>query len=622
MSKVALSMILSGTEDPKVLEKCLASIAKWVDGIFITITTTSPNNALKEKAEEFGVKVDYQPDKFFAIIDKPKVDFVKKYFGYDPTFKDGDKIFLFDKARNYSMAQVTKDFEWIIWLDVDDIFRGGENLKEEIKLAEGRNAESVFFNYLYQVEIDENDNVKNILIEHLRERLIRNNGSYEWVAPIHETLVEKKPTIKYDSEGCDVVHLSDDFRREKALHRNLKSLEYSIYKTEGKDPRPIYYLGKAYFDFILHMNKPEYLQKAKKLFEIYLLGSKEHEYNNKSGWGEERSQCWEYLVEVYRRKGEYNNAIKCGHNALIEDERFPSIYLNIALCYLIKKEYARAMFWVKLASRIPMPKTTLVLNPKDLAGRALEIVYNASIQLNKLDEAWAAAVKLADLYKDNKEIQERLNWTQGLKQQKTLTQNIVDMVNYLNKSGEVAKIKPLMSALPDLVADNPIIADLKNKILPPKKWGDDEVTIFCGPGFSPWSPRTLKDASTFVGGSEEAVIYLAQELNKQGWKVTVYADPGTDEGNHDGVTYLPYFKFNNKDEFNIMVVWRQPAFVDNDLKTKKTYIWCHDIQNQLDYTPKRLDKITKIMVLSPWHRKNIPDVPDEKVLITSNGITL
>ena len=33
--------------------------------------------------------------------------------------------------------------------------------------------------------------VKAILIEHLRERLIKNTGVYEWVAPIHETLIEK-----------------------------------------------------------------------------------------------------------------------------------------------------------------------------------------------------------------------------------------------------------------------------------------------------------------------------------------------------------------------------------------------------------------------------------------------
>jgi hypothetical protein len=180
-----------------------------------------------------------------------------------------------------------------------------------------------------------------------------------------------------------------------------------------------------------------------------------------------------------------------------------------------------------------------------------------------------------------------------------------------------------MMAVPDTIKDNPFMSDLMNKVLPPKKHEDNEVSIYCGPGFTTWSPANLKKkGESFVGGSEEAVMYLAKALNKQGWKVTVYSDPGADEGDWDGVKYLPYFKFNKKDKYNILIAWRRPDFVDWNCEAKKTYIWCHDIINQLDITPERLSKITKLIVLSPWHRTNIPDIPDEKILISSNGLQL
>jgi tetratricopeptide (TPR) repeat protein len=450
----------------------------------------------------------------------------------------------------------------------------------------------------------------------LRERLIKNDGSYKWIAPIHETLIEQRPTRKADIEGIDVLHLSTNERKEKAIGRNIPALQLSIYQKEGKDPRPLYYLGKAYYDRFQIKRDVKYLNMAKNLFEQYLGGE------NKSGWAEERSQCWEYLIAVYQVAGQLDNAIKCAHNAMIESETSPSIYINLAMCYLLKKEYERALFWVKMGIKLPQPKTTLIITPRDLMARAFEVVFHASLNLSKLNEAWAAAQKLIEIYPTNQEMQNRVAITNQLRDQRELTKSLVELSKYLESHGEGYKIKPLVMSAPELIKDNPFVVDLANKVNPPRDWEDNEVCIYCGPGFSTWSPRQLEDGKTFVGGSEEAVMYLAQALTKQGWKVTVYADPGDDEGDWDGVLYLPYYKWNKRDQFNIVVSWRRPDFVDQGFKAKKTYIWCHDIQQQMDYTPERLEKITKIIVLSPWHRTNLPDIPDDKIIISTNGIQL
>lgn len=610
MSTVALGMICKGTgHDPEHLDRCLQSVAPHVDALYITLTGPREELAhIEDVCKRYNAVVSYSTSTWTAT--QEAVDWLTTFFGYEPSIKVGDEIFLFDDARNFNMNKIPQDYAWMLWLDTDDVLVHGEKIKDVIQTAEQRKLESVYFNYIYQADF-EGDKIKHIIIEHLRERLIRNNGAYKWVAPIHETLIEQRQTLKSDDPRCTVVHMADLDKRMEALYRNLKNLEYSVWKTEGKDPRPIYYLAKAYYD----LRTREYDLRSEKLIMMYLLG--EH----KSGWQEERAQAWEYLAEIYRRNGEYNNAVKAGMNALMETPEFPTTYINIAVTYMIRQEWERALFWARMASHVPDKKTTLINNPKDLQARTLQVIYESCLHLNMLDEAWAAATKMLQLIPEDEYAQKSYEFVNMIRQEKLLTKNIVELSTYLIKSGEAQKVKALLSAAPQLVANNPFIADLRKKTFPPKQWEDDEIALFCGPGFTNWSPTRLTDPQgSFVGGSEEAVILLSQALQKKGWRVTVYADPGIDEGEHDGVQWLPYYRFNWQDGFNILIFWRVVQHLDQSFTAKKTYVWCHDIQNNLDYSPERINKLTKAFFLSQWHRDNVPNLPEEKVMITSNGI--
>ena len=613
MSKVALSMIVKGSEDePKMLNVALESIAKFVDGIFITYTGTKEDKSrFLEVCKKYKVNVSYAPDNIWYKVDKKLVDWFTKQYGYAPHAKVGDRIFRFDTARNYALSQIDqKEYPWFIWLDVDDIFRNGEKIKEIIEDAEKKQIDAVYLNYLYQVEI-EGDRIKNIIIEHLRERILRNNGIYKWIAPIHETLIEQKPSRKKDYHQCDVVHLADIERRTNAIMRNLSNLELSIFETKAEDPRPVYYLAKAYFD----LNKPEYDDKAMPLINEYLLG--EH----KSGWPEERSQAWEYLAEIYRRRKQHNNSIKACMNALIECPEFQSIYVNLAISYMPKEQWDRALFYVKLGTSFPSQKTTLINNPKDIQMRILQVIYECSIHLNKIDEAWAAANKLKEIAKGDPAIEQIYHSISELRTQRDLVKVYVEMYQYLAKSGQASKIKALLGSAPEIIKNTPFYQDMYKKNMPPKMWEKEEIALYCGPGFTNWSPKRLDNPQeSFVGGSEEAVIRLSQELSKLGWRVTVYADPGEEEGEYDGVRWLPYFKFNHLDHFNILVIWRVPQHLDVEFKAKQIYVWCHDIQNNLEWNDERVKKLTKAIFLSKWHRDNVPALPDDKVIISSNAI--
>lgn len=613
MNTIALAMISRGTgQEVSNLDRALASIAPHVDGVYITLTSPKDQTqAAEEVCKKYNAHVSYTEALFTA--DLSMVTWLKDFFGYEPQIKASDKLFLFDQARNYNFSQVPKDYDWVIWIDTDDVFVGAENLHELGKIGLEKNIEAFYFKYIYQAEFDKNGRIKHVIIEHLRERLVRNIGVYKWVAPIHETLIEQRPTMKTDNYDCQVVHLSTQEDKLNSLTRNLKNLELAIYQSQGKDPRHIYYLAKAFYD----LNTAEYNDKAIPLIMKYLGG--EHP----SGWPEERAQAYEYLADIYRRKGEFNNAVKAAVNAMIEQPEQPSIFLNLAHTYMVRQEWERALFWVRLASAIPEKKTTLVVNPRDTQAKTLEILYNCALNLNKVDEAWAAAAKMLEMFPEETSVQQAYTFISQLREQRDLTMKYMQLAEYLKKSGEWYKLKPLLAAAPRMIESNPFVISLNQQNNPPTPWGKDEIAIYCGIGFTPWSPKRLTDPQgCFVGGSEEAVILAAEALARKGWKVTVYNDPGTDEGEYNGVKYLPYYKFNRMDNFNILVAWRDIRFFDTEFSAKKKVLWLHDIQNPVEYTPERVQKIDKVLFLSKWHRDNVPTLPDEKVIITSNGIQL
>ncbi|MBW4488496.1 MAG: glycosyltransferase family 4 protein [Trichocoleus desertorum ATA4-8-CV12] len=160
------------------------------------------------------------------------------------------------------------------------------------------------------------------------------------------------------------------------------------------------------------------------------------------------------------------------------------------------------------------------------------------------------------------------------------------------------------------------------------KWPDNSLVIYSNLPIrmESWAPPSVK---TGVGGSEEAVIYLGQELAKLGYQVTVFNSCGDMEGEHNGVLYQAVEKFNPHDHFNVLIFhrsWLQPMTMK--VKANKTAIWLHDNPQILTQVgeqerSKFLASFDKLLVLSRFHKSLLPDwIPEDKVLITRNGINL
>ncbi len=583
MGKIAAALIVKDDTEEKQLERCLKSVAPFVDAIFIT-GTKEPQKRIKKLCKKYNANWNW-----FAWT------------------KD------FSEARNYCFSKVSKEYDWIFWLDTDDVLVGGENLRGAAELGEKQNIKAIFARYLYSVEQDEKGRVTQILIEHLRERLIRNDGTYKWIAPIHETLIEQVPSGKTDVDSFYVVHLANDEDRFNSLWRNVDILQESIIK-DSSDPRPIYYLAKAYFDLREPILMYDSVGPGMDSYTAELI----KDYIRKSGWPEERAQAWEYLSMIHREKGEMKKAHQCLLEAENEWPQWISIYIQQALTYVMEKDWDKAMHYVNIARAVEIPKTTLVTQPRDYKSMILEALFHIYLNTGKLDECHKVIEGLVALMPTDMNKQREAEII-DIKYRNDLAHWVVKLANHLRLTGQLPQLESLVKSIPQEIANEPALLSLKNDYMPPKNWSDKSVVIYCGPGFEKWSPKNVAKG---IGGSEEAVIYLSKELVKKGWDVTVYGDPQDDEGDHDGVHYVAHYKVNWNDNFNILISWRQIGMFDLPLKAKKAYLWCHDLLNQLDFTDSRLAKIDKVFVLSKYHRSGIPSVPEDKIMYTANGLNL
>lgn len=583
MTKIALALIIKNDSEADELERLLSTTYKHVDAIYVT-STQKPYKRIKKVCKKYSANWNW-----FKWV------------------KD------FSKARNYSFSQVSKDYDWILWADADDILVGGENLHRVAEEADKANCKSVFARYLYQVETDDEGKIKEILIEHLRERLVKNDGSHKWVGPIHETLIEQHPTNKTDTQSFYLVHLTDWESMANAMYRNIEILQDEVTRNP-QDPRPIYYLAKAYFDTKIPEILYEPLGNGMDSVTVELL----KDYIRKSGWREERAQAWEYMSMIHRERQEFKKAIQCLLESFAEYPMSPSIYIQLALNYVMLKDWTFAMHWVKMAGQVDIPKTTLVVNPKDYKTMILECLYHIYLNTGKLEETENVAASLVELLPSDLN-KERYREIADLRHRNNLAHWTVKLANHLKKTNQRQKLSALINSIPQEIQNEPVLANLRSELYPPRVHNDNEISIWCGPGFEKWSPKNVAQG---IGGSEEAVIYLTRELAKEGWNVTVYGDPREDEGKYDDVNFKPYYTINWEDTFNVFVSWRQIHVFDMPLKAKKTYLWCHDIQNPTEYTAERMAKINKVMFLSEWHKKNVPGLPEDKIMITANGLNI
>jgi tetratricopeptide (TPR) repeat protein len=601
-AKTALTYIVKDNSELELFQKSLKSFMPHFDGLFVVVNGLSGQHNLihKEVKKHKGTSISISPETH-----------------PDPYFKNEDgtwEFVNFAAVRNISFDLVTEDFDYIAWADTDDLLQGGTEIRKIATAAKQNNIDAIFCTYYYSCVFNEDGTVKEPVIFHERERLLK-RGKYKWTSHLHEVCVAKNGDVNslhmtqytHDpKKGQNLVwvHTANVEKSMKALQRNVRILEIQAKEENYKDPRTLLYIAKTYFD----IGEPEKLVQADKYLDMYIP---------MSGWEEEIGNAYHYKGLIRQKFGKDVEAIPFYKKALYHYPANHNDYLRLADALYKVGKIEEGDIYLDQASVLPEPKSKATIgSPFETKVLYATLRYQQAQRKGDLDEMKKFAEVRSTLVNDG--LLEQVNHTIETNK---IAQGIYNYAIYILKNYP-QHLEEYLNTIKSPFLEQQFMMQLSNS-KPPKEWGDKEIVYYASFGnkhFEEWTPDNLK---TGIGGSESAVIYLAKEWVKLGYKVTVYCDCGDKGGDYDGVTYKHYNLVNFNDKFSTIIFWRSPHLLDiQNLTAKRIYMDLHDIASMEHWTPERVAKVDKIFFKSRWHRRNLPNVPNSKAVVISNGINL
>lgn len=560
--KIALAMIVKPTEkEGQLLADAIASVGDAVDGLYITQAGDKPNQYVSSVIQMFGgVESFYRWDKNFA------------------------------NARNFNFKQVPKEYDYILWLDADDVLSNAELLRDTIESEPSIDCFSFWYNYAH-------DEWGNPIVVHHKTRVVRNDGCVEWAGALHEDFKANRQLAQKHVEGIEVNHNTNDERIEESKNRNVEVAE-QMAETDPEDPRTYWNLGNSYkaanrfqesfeaFDAFMEMSESDdekYIARLRQSENLYALG--------------EKNQAVDQLRYAIGLKPDY-----------------PDAYIHLGQMFYHMEKYADAIGLLKQSLMLRAPKyKIIVFNPMDYNYTPLKWLGYSYMAIDQPLLAYECFKAMLQLTPKDQKLQEIVDLV-GKKAVK-----YEEMLKHYEKMKNMDKLelKLALAKLPDEFKNAPMFVNLRNKNFVKTESSGKEVVFMCGYTEREWTPDSLKQG---IGGSEEAVIHLANQLSKRGYDVTVYNNCGHRDQKFGKVTYKPFYTFNYRDVTDTLILWRHPKLTDYDLKAKRIILDLHDVIAPGELTEKRLEKIDHIFVKSKFHRSLFPDVPQEKFVVVPNGI--
>lgn len=590
--RIALCLIVEGDSKLESLQKAVESARTVVSSVHIT--------------------ANHKPcDKVQAWCEKEGYDF--SYLPWHDSFSE---------QRNFNFSRAPKETDYWLWMDSDDILVNPSILTSIAEIAKQNEYDVVFFDYWYGAKFNGIPSLETFTENELtqkRERLI-NFRKVKWNKRIHETPVPldgenfRYTQVPYSKEyPVTWLHLGGDrdmapevLQAKMDRNKRLLELELNDEREHGEaDPRTILYLMKIYAE----TDDPKTLESCLSLGD---------EYIRKSGWDQERSVCLELMAKCLGKLGRHEEAKVHLLKAIDEYPYNPLLALYLARTYFNLGNFRAMEFWMKIGMNLDLDETnTAMQNILELKVLSAELMlefqlrgkrdvrkaYDAAVMLNKVNPTPNNATNESYL-KQMKELDETTEYAHKL-------------LDWCKNNKREDLIPKIIENLPEVIQNLPFITHYRNQFVTPRIWGADEICYFANFGqthIEKWDGNSLKKG---IGGSETAVIRLAEEWVKRGWKVTVYGDP-EQEIEVNGVKYVPFYKFNQKDNFNIFIQWRHPVLAGK-VCAKKFFVDLHDVTHSSTFDGK-MDGIDTIFVKSQFHKGQLAELPQERIAVISNGL--
>lgn len=555
--RIALAIIAGSNALEEGLPRLLKSVEGKVDGVYIGYT-----------ASEDGI--DENMDAIFDVIDPDIFRFgTVSPIGWTDDFAEARNA-SFDLVRA-TIERTDTEYDWIIWLDCDDVIPEHVDLRKACAEVRARRAHGGFMQYEYQYD----DANRSVLSSHYKERIFRADVNWTWIYPIHENCIGPmgtRMTRLEDDQTFSVRHLRGEVQPKR--ERNRRIVKKWFEEEQHVEPRAVMYM--AHETFALADEAPDVgsrdllLKAALKLYRQFI----DHTPSDDDSYA-----CNRQAAEILMILGRYNDAINIDLQGVKMNPTWPASYVGIATTHHAMGDYEGAIKWARLArNAVEVPKFHAI---ETLAGRykPFMIEGDSMMKLGDFEGAVTAFKEAREIHAD-------------------------DFTN-----------KRLKEAIAE--ADRAFIVEVAPAMtLRDQMWGsspEKSIAFFVPPSIEDWNPE--KFHAEGLGGTETCVIRLAQTLADRGWRVVIFGSPGEkwdqafERRSNDGsIEWYRSGAFHPDEPFTVFVALRDPTILDAPIKAQKKILWLHDVaMGDVRYGDfgDRFSRCDTIVCVSPFAMEHI-----------------
>lgn len=335
-----LSLTMIVKDESAGLQRCLDSVARYVDELVIVDTGSSDDTV--------AIALRYT-DRVYPIP-----------WGNN-----------FAAARNRALELARGD--WVLWLDGDDELIGGEVLRQACRYA-AASTNAIALQY----HVGTPGTPGHVV--YWRERVIR-RGTHTWAGAAHEVLVPRYVGESERIPSAHVLHHGKPGMSTHSLARNVELLQLELEGQAVKDSRTLFYLAR----------------------DLLLLGEHERalsfftSYQQCASWADERYFAWCYMADCFARLGELREASLAALAAVELKPEWPMAYFTLAELAYYRKAWGHVLAWCEIGRRQGAMETPLFVSPTALAAGWIIYYTNALYYTGRLADAYAWTVYALEL---------------------------------------------------------------------------------------------------------------------------------------------------------------------------------------------------------------------------------